>query len=218
MYPPVMQRTTTQLHTNLHSSQLQGPEGVVLQPAPHNILRTGPKLDPSAAGTMSIERTPLTEGGRNARPREGPSRNRERDGGRQPLWSSDQNYGMTTPNSPGTGREVLPSQHNHTTSGNVPGPGPSSQTVCLRSTPQQALRQPRRQKQALKIASLNINGNGTVTDDKWGAVNNVMKVRRIAILAAQETHPTMEMQERLQKRFRNSLLFFHSADPEDPGS
>lgn len=69
----------------------------------------------------------------------------------------------------------------------------------------------------MKIASLNINGNGTRTDDKWGAINNVMKVRRIAILAAQETHPSLEIQERLQRQFRNSLHFFHSADPNEPG-
>jgi len=46
----------------------------------------------------------------------------------------------------------------------------------------------------------------------------VMKVRKIAIMAAQETHPTAETQESLHRRFRNSLHFFHSADPNEPGN
>ena len=68
----------------------------------------------------------------------------------------------------------------------------------------------------MKIALLNINRNGVRVDDKWGAINNVTKVRRIAILAAQETHPSLEVQERLQRQFHNLLLFFHSADPDEP--
>jgi len=45
-----------------------------------------------------------------------------------------------------------------------------------------------------------------------------MKTRKIVILAAQETHPTKEMQECLQRQFHNTLHFIHSANPDEPGS
>ena len=87
----------------------------------------------------------------------------------------------------------------------------------LRNAPRERLTQPRRHKQSTKIASLNINGNGLKTNDKWGEINNVMKRRKIALMALQETHPTEEIQRTIERRFRNSLQIYHSADPDEPG-
>ena len=87
-----------------------------------------------------------------------------------------------------------------------------------RNNPREAQTQPRRKKQSLKIASLNMNGNGSKKDDKWGAINNVMKQRKIAVLAVQETHPTDDIQRTIDRRFRNTLQTYHSADPEEPGA
>ena len=46
----------------------------------------------------------------------------------------------------------------------------------------------------------------------------MLKRRKIAVLALQETHPNDELQETMEKRFRNSLHIVHSADPEEPGA
>ena len=87
-----------------------------------------------------------------------------------------------------------------------------------RNVPRETLTQPRRQKQSLKIACLNMNGTGSKTDDKWGAINNIMKQRKIAVLAIQESHPSEETQRTIQRRFQNSLQIYHSADPDEPGT
>ena len=63
-----------------------------------------------------------------------------------------------------------------------------------------------------------MNGTGSKTNDKWGAINNVMKQRKIAVLAIQESHPNEETQRTVQRRFQNSLQIYHSADPDEPGS
>ena len=62
-----------------------------------------------------------------------------------------------------------------------------------------------------------MNGTGSRTDDKWGAINNVMKQRKIAVLAIQETHPSEDTQRTVQRKFQNSLQIYHSADPDEPG-
>ena len=61
-----------------------------------------------------------------------------------------------------------------------------------------------------------MNGVGSRTQDKWGSIHNTMKKRKIAVLALQETHPTGELQEQLERRFRNSLRVIHAADPDRP--
>lgn len=84
-----------------------------------------------------------------------------------------------------------------------------------RNEPNGTLGQPKRRRKNFKIASLNINGRGTRSQDKWGSINSLIKKRRVAVLGLQETHPSEEMQETIGKRFRNTLYLVHSADPGD---
>ena len=216
MSPPVTQWTTSQL-TFSFSPQLRGLEGVVSQPAPPNILQTGPGLNTSAAGTMRDEMTPRSEGGRNAQRGRELSIGRQQIGERQPPRDGETAIGAPTPSYREPRYEATTSTHEHSTEEPDLDSRREMRTARLRNTPQGNLRQPRRQKQSMKIASLNINGNGPRASDKWGAISNMMRKRKVAILAAQETHPTLETQESLQRRFR-SLHFFHSADPNEPGS
>ena len=63
--------------------------------------------------------------------------------------------------------------------------------------------QPRRRREQLKLASLNMNGQGNRSQDRWGSINNVMKRRQIAILGLQETpqqRNTREHREEIPKR------------------
>ena len=87
----------------------------------------------------------------------------------------------------------------------------------LRNEERSTLTQPRRKREQFKIASLNMNGKGDRSQDKWGAINNAMKRCRMAVLGLQETHPSNELQETIGRRFRNTLHVVHSADPQDPG-
>ena len=87
-----------------------------------------------------------------------------------------------------------------------------------RNEPRVTLAQPKRRRKQIKLASLNMNGRGDRSQDKWGSISNVIKKRHIAVLALQETHPSEEMQETVKRRFRNHLYITHSADPDRPGS
>ena len=101
---------------------------------------------------------------------------------------------------------------------NNPGNTPQREAQQrLRNEPRSTLTQPKRRRKQLTIASLNMNGRGDRAQDKWGAINNAMKRRRIAVLGLQETHPSNEMQETIGRRFRNTLHTVHSAAPLDPG-
>ena len=90
------------------------------------------------------------------------------------------------------------------------------ETQRLRNEPRQVLNQPRCKRKQIKIATLNMNGRGNNSQDKWGAINNTIKRRQIAMLGLQETHPNNEMQATVGRRFRNALHILHSADPQDP--
>jgi len=125
-------RTTTQSHINLNYPQLQDPEGVVPQPAPRNILQTGPELYPSAAGTMCEEMTPLEEGGRNTHRRREPDQYRKQNGGRQPLRNNEPNHGVPTPNS----REPRHEASTSTQTSETIGPSPESKHSQQRTRPQ----------------------------------------------------------------------------------
>ena len=63
-----------------------------------------------------------------------------------------------------------------------------------------------------------MNGRGSRSQDKWGSIGNVLKRRKIAVLALQETHPDGDLRETVEKHFRNSLHVVHSADPDEPGA
>ncbi|RPD72955.1 DNase I-like protein, partial [Lentinus tigrinus ALCF2SS1-7] len=75
-------------------------------------------------------------------------------------------------------------------------------------------------KQALRVASLNMNGFGTLVrdhaDNKWGRIYKVMSDQRIGVLMLQETHLTDERLATLHKMFARRIKIFHSAHPEAP--
>ena len=86
----------------------------------------------------------------------------------------------------------------------------------LRNEPRLTLVQPRRRREHIKMASLNMNGRGNHSQDKWGAIHKMMKRRQVVVLALQETHPSNDMKETIGRRFRNTLHIVHSVDPCDP--
>ena len=71
----------------------------------------------------------------------------------------------------------------------------------LRNELRVALAQPRQRCKHLKVASLNMNGRGDHSQDKWGAINNMMKRCQIAVLGLQETHPSDKMKSTIGRRF-----------------
>ncbi|KAF5375493.1 hypothetical protein D9615_009178 [Tricholomella constricta] len=75
-------------------------------------------------------------------------------------------------------------------------------------------------KAAIRVASLNIRGSRTMGDgrtgSKWLHVNQLMRDKRIGILAVQETHLTEERRDDLEKLFSKRMKIFISKDPENP--
>ncbi|TFK80342.1 DNase I-like protein [Polyporus arcularius HHB13444] len=75
-------------------------------------------------------------------------------------------------------------------------------------------------KQAMKVATLNINGFGNLVkdhdDNKWGRIYKMMTDQRIAVLLLQETHLTEERKASLHKMFAKRIKIFHSAHPDAP--
>jgi len=159
---------------------------------------------------------PTTGEGQNVQGRRDPVGNRHEGGNRDTLQglSANQANDATTSETQNNWERAPTQNESHTTN----DADNNSTTQRLRNEPDRRLNQPRRQKQTLKITTLNMNGKGNRSQDKWGSVNNVMKRRKIAVMALQETHPTDDMQENIGKRFRNTLHIVHSADPENPGS
>ncbi|KAL1761248.1 Endonuclease/exonuclease/phosphatase, partial [Schizophyllum commune] len=75
---------------------------------------------------------------------------------------------------------------------------------------------------AKTIATLNINGFGTLTRDhprnKWGSLNRMMNTQKIAVLMLQETHLTEERKARIESMFSGKLKIYHSPHPTHPKS
>ncbi|KAI0832658.1 Endonuclease/exonuclease/phosphatase, partial [Trametes gibbosa] len=73
---------------------------------------------------------------------------------------------------------------------------------------------------AVKIATLNINGFGTLQrdhpDNKWGHLYRMMNDQRIGVLMLQETHLTEQRRADLHQMFAGRIKIFHSAHPESP--
>lgn len=71
----------------------------------------------------------------------------------------------------------------------------------------------------IAIATLNMRGFGTANaeggSNKWDLINQVVRDRRIAILALQETHLSDERLKWLERLFGTVLTVFGSADPEN---
>ncbi|KAJ8489849.1 hypothetical protein ONZ51_g2681 [Trametes cubensis] len=77
-------------------------------------------------------------------------------------------------------------------------------------------KQKRKAQVHIKIATLNMKGWGTAARDgpseKWMRINQVIKKRKIAILALQETHLNQERVDTLKRIFRQYMEVVHSAD------
>ncbi|KAH9856129.1 Endonuclease/exonuclease/phosphatase, partial [Lenzites betulinus] len=77
-----------------------------------------------------------------------------------------------------------------------------------------------RTKGRIKIASLNIRGAGGTTDrhpgEKWMRLNQLVREKRISVLAVQEAHLTQERANTINDLFRESLAVYTSPDPESP--
>ncbi|THU83857.1 DNase I-like protein [Dendrothele bispora CBS 962.96] len=78
----------------------------------------------------------------------------------------------------------------------------------------------KRTKAAIRVASLNIRGYGNPNafhkDNKWNHINQLMRDKRIGILALQETHLTEERRDLVEKLFTRRLKIYISSDPENP--
>ena len=71
----------------------------------------------------------------------------------------------------------------------------------------------------ITIASLNIHGGGTVqTREKWQHVNQLLRDRKVGILAVQETHLREDTVHSLHAQFHQRLHIINSSDPEHPNA
>ncbi|TBU58947.1 Endonuclease/exonuclease/phosphatase, partial [Dichomitus squalens] len=75
-------------------------------------------------------------------------------------------------------------------------------------------------KTAIRIASLNMDGFGSLTpdalDNKWGKIYSLMKLNRIGVLLLQETHLTTDRVNSLHKRFSSRIRIYFSSHPDSP--
>jgi len=70
---------------------------------------------------------------------------------------------------------------------------------------------------SIKIATLNIRGGGSnTTDNKWENLHQVMRERKIAVLAVEETHLTQEKVASLNSLFEQHFTLHNSSDPDTP--
>jgi exonuclease III len=74
---------------------------------------------------------------------------------------------------------------------------------------------PRKKRNCQKLATFNMNGNA---NRKWMRMNQLMRDKRIAILAVQESHLTIETEAQIKALFNNRLHLMHSPDPERPSA
>ncbi|KAL7277489.1 hypothetical protein ACG7TL_008410 [Trametes sanguinea] len=92
---------------------------------------------------------------------------------------------------------------------------------------QQALTGPRRaraerlaNKVEVRVATLNINGFGSLVRDhennKWGKLYRMMQDQRIGVLMMQETHLTPERRKELTRIFADRIKILHSDHPTAP--
>ncbi|KAI0720986.1 Endonuclease/exonuclease/phosphatase, partial [Cerioporus squamosus] len=60
--------------------------------------------------------------------------------------------------------------------------------------------------------------SGSVPQNKWHLLNQLMRQRRLAVLALQETHYSVQQAEELNTLFAGLLRVFVSPDPDSPGA
>ena len=68
-------------------------------------------------------------------------------------------------------------------------------------------------RESIKMASLNIKGRRSGEVDKWMHIPQIMREKRIGILAVQETHLTDEIAQQFNNLFSNTLSLIFSPDP-----
>ncbi|THU75930.1 DNase I-like protein [Dendrothele bispora CBS 962.96] len=75
-------------------------------------------------------------------------------------------------------------------------------------------------KTGICVASLNLRGYGNPSaahkDNKWNHINQIVRDKRIGILALQETHLTKDRRCLIEQVFSKRLKVFFSSDPENP--
>jgi exonuclease III/ribonuclease HI len=80
-------------------------------------------------------------------------------------------------------------------------------------------------KASILVASCNMKGRGEIdhlnrpsANNKWLHINQIMRERKIGILALQETHMTNELEARIDDLFGKRLKTVHSTDANSPNS
>ncbi|TBU38682.1 Endonuclease/exonuclease/phosphatase, partial [Dichomitus squalens] len=75
-------------------------------------------------------------------------------------------------------------------------------------------------KASIRVASLNMNGFGTLQPDhdnnKWGRMSRLLSDNRIGVLLLQETHLTAERLGSIQQLYKRNLEIFSSPHPTQP--
>ena len=76
----------------------------------------------------------------------------------------------------------------------------------------------RKTKAGLLVGSINLSGRGEISrgGDKWSAINQLLRERRIGILAIQETHLDDGAAETIKRLYGRRIHIVHSADPNNP--
>ncbi len=116
----------------------------------------------------------------------------------------------------------LPPQAGHATRGFGQSPPPQPVISVRPRSNQSGTRRDEEnaRKTAINIATLNINGFGSLIrdhdDNKWGRVYRMMTDNRIGVLLLQETHLTEERKASLHKMFARRVKIFFSANPDAP--
>jgi ribonuclease HI/exonuclease III len=88
-------------------------------------------------------------------------------------------------------------------------------TYRTRDEPADSSRSKKKTKATLKIASLNMRGRGI---DKWNNINQVIREKKIGILAVQESHLSEMHVNQLHELFHKRMKIFHSIDPDRPNA
>ncbi|KAJ7077990.1 Endonuclease/exonuclease/phosphatase, partial [Mycena belliarum] len=76
----------------------------------------------------------------------------------------------------------------------------------------------KRTKGWIKVATLNMRGRYHLGQDKWLRINQIMRDKKIGILATQETHLSQDEAENINKIFEKRLQVFASIDPDHPNA
>ncbi|EPT00219.1 hypothetical protein FOMPIDRAFT_1030516 [Fomitopsis schrenkii] len=76
----------------------------------------------------------------------------------------------------------------------------------------------RKTKAALLVGSLNLNGRGNIANgiSKWGAVNQLLREKRIGLLAVQETHLDEEDESTVRNLYGRRIHLVNSPDSNNP--